>query len=413
MPQDVSMSQDVQAQEVKISTITACTQIPNCILNLTNIGKYLEIDSQIIGIKYKYADLNVMKGKYSTTIYKKSKVKDVSKINQSLFYNQITIIVNNGGNHVNVKLFGNGSCHMTGLKGTDEAKDVTALLFQKLQSMQSKSDRVLLTKDENGVYLDKDNLIYGCDSKQVIGYSKNGLYIIRKREYEIDAKTGMFLCKKMELKRSKVILNFNGDEIGSCRIEMLKNKTKFYKKNANIFIDYDKGFIYYNNNVILGKIVYEIDDIKITNKTLYPNVCEAEYSCNPFVNQFVFDAQDVTSDINCMNIYFNLGYKLNRQRLHDKLMGLRYICKYKPESYSGIKMIYKIPIKFTTTCDGFCKCTTKCTCTNITFLIFQSGNVIATGFKSQEQIDYITSMFFQLCNENENHIRTKCVLSSQ
>ena len=36
-----------------------------------------------------------MKGKYSTTIYKKAKTKDVNKINQKLFYNQISIIVNN------------------------------------------------------------------------------------------------------------------------------------------------------------------------------------------------------------------------------------------------------------------------------------------------------------------------------
>ena len=37
----------------KISTITISTQLPHCQLNLTNIGKYLSIDDDIIGIKYK------------------------------------------------------------------------------------------------------------------------------------------------------------------------------------------------------------------------------------------------------------------------------------------------------------------------------------------------------------------------
>ena len=62
--------------DVKISTITLSTKLPNCQLNLTNIGKYLDIDDEIIGIKYNYADLSIMKGKYSTTIYKKAKIKE-------------------------------------------------------------------------------------------------------------------------------------------------------------------------------------------------------------------------------------------------------------------------------------------------------------------------------------------------
>ena len=38
-------------ETVKISTITLSTHLPNCQLNLTNIGKYLDIDDEIIGLK--------------------------------------------------------------------------------------------------------------------------------------------------------------------------------------------------------------------------------------------------------------------------------------------------------------------------------------------------------------------------
>lgn len=124
--------------DVKISTITLSTKLPDCQINLTNIGKYLDIDDEIVGIKFNYADLSIMKGKYSTTIYKKAKVKDAEKINKALFYNQISIILNNSGNNVNVKLFGNGSLHLTGCKSIDEGTIVTRKIYDKLQTLVKK-----------------------------------------------------------------------------------------------------------------------------------------------------------------------------------------------------------------------------------------------------------------------------------
>ena len=128
-------------------------------------------------------------------------------------------------------------------------------------------------------------------------------------------------------------------------------------------------------------------------------------------------------NVNCINVYFNIGYTINRQRFYEYLIDLNFMCKYKPESYSGIKFIYKIPIQSFTkdplelnqNCenggqmlikDGICTCSSKCTCSNITFLIFQSGNVIATGFKTIEQIKNTTFEFNNICN-NAKHIIQK------
>ena len=154
--------------DVKISTITISTQLPYCNLNLTNIGKYLSIDNEIIGLKYNYAELSLTKGRYSTTIYKKAKVKDVEKINKKLFYNQVTIIYNNNSNDVNVKLFGNGSLHLTGCKTIEEGSEVTKQLYLKLKALVNKEDSIILTKDKNNVLIDKDKLIYSYDTHQII-----------------------------------------------------------------------------------------------------------------------------------------------------------------------------------------------------------------------------------------------------
>ena len=220
--------------DIKISTMTLSCQFPNCSLNLTNIGKYLGINENIIGIKYSFADLNVTNGKYATTIYKKAKIKDEEKINKILFYNQITIIVNNKDKHVNVKLFGNGSLHLTGCKNIEEGKQVTKILYDELNKIRDKKVIILLTKDSNNILLDKDNFVYGYENNQIIGHKKEeNLYMINKKEYNIDKKTGLFISRKIETQRRRFLLSFNGDEVGYTKIELLKNKNKFYKKNSS------------------------------------------------------------------------------------------------------------------------------------------------------------------------------------
>ncbi len=447
--------------EPKISTITISTQLPYCQLNLTNIGKYLNIDDQIIGIKYNYADLSIMKGKYSTSIYKKAKNKNIDKIKKTLFYNQITIILNNDGNNVNVKLFGNGSLHLTGCKSENEGADITRTIYYKLKSIIDKKDVILLTKDENGVLIDKDKLVYSyktnvgdgkCkdnvgDGNVIIGYKKdNNKYIINKKEYTIDHKTKMFISTKIEKKRQRSIINFKGENIGFSKIELFKNRNKFYKKNINIYIDPINDFIYYNNTILIGKIDYNIDKDKIINIDNTQDVLEIEYSCNPF-NWSCDDNKDnldklikegnvvdvigrqdcsfkkkIDFNVNCINVYFTIDYEINRQRLYEQLVKLNYICKYKPESYSGIKLIYKINLNnqdtlstnvgdgkdtLPTNGKGTCICSDKCTCTNITFLIFQTGNIITTGFKKTEQIKEITDHFLLICNSLKTIIEKK------
>lgn len=408
-------------ETVKISTITLSTHLPNCQLNLTNIGKYLDIDDEIIGLKYNYADISIMKGKYSTTIYKKAKVKNIEKINKKLFYNQVTIILKYDDRCVNVKLFGNGSLHLTGCKSIEDGEFVTKSIYTKLKTLSNRTLPILLTKDINNVLVDKDKLVYSYTNCKVIGYYKSTekKYVIHNKEFVIDTKTKMFTSDKMETKRRRFIYNLDGEYIGFSKIELLKNRNKFYKKNTNIHYDIPNGLIYHNHDNIIGKITYDIDQTKITDTEPLSDIIEIDYNCNPFTiepdNNIIFNKTNIDLNVNCMNIYFTLNYKINRQRLYDKISESNYICKYKPESYSGIKMIYKIPCRLTKMTlkesikepRGICVCSDKCTCTNITFLIFQSGNIIATGFKSQEQITLAVQDFLSLCDKFKKNIQKK------
>lgn len=402
---------------LKISTITISAQLPNCNINLTNVGKYLDINDDIIGIKYQFGNFNVMKGQYSTTVFRKSKNKKHDKINKILFYNQVSLIVNcktkSGNSNVNVKLFGNGSLHLTGCKSIDEGILTTKIIYKTLKECDKKTDLIFLSKDENGVLLDSNDFIYAYNNKRIIGYKdKNETYIINKKEYEIDYNTGMFISKRLETQRKKTILDFNGIEIGHSKIELFKNKSKFYKNNSHIFYDKINHLIYYKNDNIIGKIAYNIKENEITKIEQIDNFLEYEYNCSVFNSkqEYILDIDNkdfynlINLDINCINVYFKLHIEINRLKLYKLLISLNYICKYQPESYSGVKLLYKIP-KETSLTDGYCSCNNKCTCTNITFLIFQSGNVIVSGFKNQSQINKIVKNFISICYENENLIK--------
>lgn len=420
----------------KISTITMTMQLPDCQFNLNNIGRYLDIDDTILGIKYHYGNReSIIKGKYLTSIYKKSKSKNENKINKKLFYNQVSLIIKHTGkdkenkdcleNIVNVKIFGNGSLHLTGVKNTLEGQEIVLILYKKLEKFKNMFSTILLTKDTNGVYLDNSNNIYSTElfNKNIIGYKLNSsIYVINKKEYyityiDIENLSGkfsnlkVFMSNKLESKKTRTILNMDGKQIGFSKINLIRNKSKLYKNNSNIH--FDKNFIFYDgngNSTIIGNISYEItqnEHILTFNDT--QNLIEYNYNSNPFITEPIeiklHDINNLNMNVNTINIYFKLDFELNRQRLFDKLLELNYISEYTPEKYSGVKLTYKINQNYLNA--GKCVCNNKCTCNNITFLIFQSGNIIVTGFKNINDIRDILNTFKDIINKISNIIIKK------
>jgi TATA-box binding protein (TBP) (component of TFIID and TFIIIB) len=409
--------------DYSISTITMSVSLEEEIeLNLINIGKYLALDNHITGLKFNYGKTSILKGIYETTNYKKSKTKDDSKINKKLFFNQISLIVSINNHDINVKLFANGSLHLTGIKHPDEAKQIANLIYNKIQSINKCTDKILLTLDENGIYVDNNDIIYNSDNNMgmvdiidiidIIGFKHGTLYNIDKKDYEIVCidNQNYFLCKTFEAKRTKRLLDLNGKFCGTYQIVLLKNKSKLYK-NPNLIFDIKNKIIYFeteNITNIIGKIVIKFIN-KTTITTVPTTVTKKEnlkiinynprysYSNNKF--NVIYDNNNnnnnnkfnVICDINCINIVISFGYELNRQRLFNQLNSKKYICEYKPEKYSGMKFIYKN--RTVGDSDGICYCSNKCTCNNITFLIFQSGNTIVTGFKSISEIETVLQNF--------------------
>ena len=387
--------------DYKISTITAIINIEDCILNLYNIGKYLEIDDEILGIKYNNYEENIIKGKYVTSLYKKSKNKKKEKINKNIFYNQVSILIKIKNKEINLKIFNNGTIHITGLKNIEDYNEIKNILYDKFEKMKNKKVTIILTKDENGIYLDNSNNIYLIINNKIqnCGYKSGGFYIINKKEYYIEELSNgnkVFILNKFTNNKVKIIYNLNMIEIGYSKIKLLKNMKKLYK-NSNIFIE--KNVIMYNKNntniIILGNIEYVLNS-NCNNITFFDkSVVEYTYICDPYIKEPNDDLKEKAMlSINNINIYFNINKKINRQNLFEKLIKLNYIVEYSPERYSGIRFIFKINKNYIS--NGRCICDTKCTCNNITFLIFQTGNIIGTGFKCVNEIENILLIFREL-----------------
>lgn len=378
--------------DFKVTTMTICSDFLNEKIDLFNISKYIPIDQDILGIKYDFGGKCMVRGGYGT-----------SKMTKSNFYNQVSLMMRNcstKGGVLNVKLFGNGAVQMTGCKSTENALVAMSKLRQSLVNICKETEEIMLSKDDNGIYIDKDNFVYSTKYKRVIGY-KTDVYMIGNKAYTIDEKTGMFIsCKKNH--GVAEIVDFDGVVVGTKRLKISKGVKRIYKNNVSTrTIDDVVFFSNENVTIVLGHYVYKMKNDKWKNDTQVQKSLDEvllhEYTKSPFYGVAPEQQEKFDVQIHCGNVTFDLKRTIDRQFLTEEFLKRKYICKFNPQIYAGVKLTFKIPVD-SKTLDGLCKCNNKCTCGKVTFLIFHSGKVIATGFKDEAQMAPVIASFKGICN---------------
>lgn len=401
-------SNDCKLQKkYSIITITMSTKTNNCSLNIYNIGKYLELDNEITGIKYKIGrQSNVcIRGTYSTRTQKKNNTEINHK---NLFYNQVSMVFH-GSKNYNVKVFDNGSMHITGCKNVSDGNKIAKAILNKLSRI-SYELCINFMRDSNGVLIDSDYIIYKESYPHSnIGYYINGTYIINSKNCDIDPKTKFFVTQKYEEKYIKYLYDRDGEFCGKLKLNIKANKKKIYTSNVNITTIGD--CIYHDTTLIahtdyIFKSTCEKQSYVITNSIPEKTLIE-------FVNQDYNINSEIYTNINMINVKYTLGYELNRQRLYKCLIDNGYISKYNPSVYSGLTFVYKIhnimlnSIEKLYNHSGKCSCHNKCTCISVSFLIFQSGNVIITGIRNPTHIDALVTSFVAIMKPFENIIKKR------
>ena len=386
--------------DFKISTMTVCSMFLNEQIDLFNVSKYMPLGNGIVGIKHNIGGKCVVKGAYS------------KKESKSNFYNQISILIETGpNNEINCKLFANGTIQMTGCKSKEDAQNAMRILYKTLLGMALETREIMLFKDMNEVLVDTDNFVYSMTSKRVIGFKKgDDSYTIKSKVYKIDGKTGLFIDTK-KIKNKFTILDYDGNEIGHKSIEISKGIKRLYKKNTRTTTIGD--MIYFcneNSAIVLGQNVYSLNDeqlvtLKKCNEEM-SDILLVQYTCSPFMEGSILrDMQYIPEfnvEIHCANATFDLKQTIDRQVLYEELLKRDYLCKFNPQIYAGVKLLFKMPLKNEKTnglYDGLCKCNNKCTCSKVTFLIFHSGKVIATGIKNESETRDLIKSFANIVSK--------------
>jgi TATA-box binding protein (TBP) (component of TFIID and TFIIIB) len=363
--------------DYKISTITQTCYI-NQLINLYDLGKYLQIDQDIVGYKYNFNNNMIIKGIF----------KSKSTTN-NFFNNQLTVKLRHPLNNriINVKIFNNGTFHFTGCTLTNDGELLTNFLIDKINNIKCNQE-ILLEKDENGIYIDKKtNIIYNTFFYS-FGIKTENKYVINNIAYDFHIQKQFFINAKITKKRT--ILDTNGNIIGSCDILMSKGSKLFM--NNNIIIDLNKQKIFYNEKEI-GNILFNITSSSITRDNL-ESTHLLKYKIKSIENYHI------NTITNCINVCFNVNTIINRLKLTEYLKNNNYIASYDPEIYSGVKLAFR-QNKYN---NGICYCNLKCICNTVTFLIFESGNIITTNFKEIDSINHTINFFMKLIKTFE----TKC-----
>jgi TATA-box binding protein (TBP) (component of TFIID and TFIIIB) len=339
--------------DYSVSTITICALSKSKVsLNLYNIANFIPINDEIIGLQYKFKDV-IRRGNYTS---KKT----------STFHNQISMIVNTGkstgtstGKNINVKIFSNGSLHLSGCNDTINCQQVIDILnkyYKELQDMYCNSP---VSLDNNNVPVNETGNVLSLGGRQVIGYKSWDDYIING-EHCVYNNLG-FVSKKMS--KNRMIYNLDGGYIGE-KVMVLPNN--IYYRSYTVSDDNIKN----GSGNIIGRIETRVHCREGTTFSSFSGLSNFSIVCSPFKENTQMDTEMEYEIIpSCINIKFKLPVLVNRIKVAEKLGNSpELVVKYTPEFYSGIKCIFKKKVG------------------KVTFIIFSSGCVIASGFKSFDEI---------------------------
>lgn len=118
-----------EPSQIKLITMTVRFLLDRFI-NLRLLAEYIEIDSQIIGVKYEETCRGTGFKKQKTARSKKQQNKKTHD-----FKNQCTVIVNAGGKLLNTKIFNNGKLVFTGCTDLEQIKIASTILVEKMHKL--------------------------------------------------------------------------------------------------------------------------------------------------------------------------------------------------------------------------------------------------------------------------------------
>ncbi len=424
-----------------VSTMSLCIVPKECThLNLYNVytfgdrfgeGDPLTPASPILGLKYSFEKGVVMcKGSYSDA--------------KRAFYNQVSMALEIDSKKYNVKIFKNGTLQVTGCRDESDHLKILEIVLQLYKGLDGKTVYTDVVTDENGVKFVHGNRMYSEKTNQVFGWgglhvsaslklgftygeshpsdppaasgakslsnppavslstksgseapargSKGGLAVgqpvsasLKQRSspssYYVNGTMakyidGIFITQKGSLGSEQDMYDSDGVCIGTCKVALEKSLKLF--KSKNLVIDYHTDRVTVGEKVIgsVRRMFFDSNrPTAVEKKKSDKSGGQVILSTSPFQGNTSPQSLEFSVKVNCINIVFSLGHEVNRRKLYESLKERGETTSYDPDKYPGVRLIRKQAIEDSEVTY------------NVTFMIFNSGKVVAIGFKSKECID--------------------------
>jgi|UniRef100_A0A6C0BK53 hypothetical protein len=369
-----------QPDPLKLIIVTCKTYL-NCNLNLEMIAHKLPLDSQIIGKKL----LGVVEEgqiKSRTKANHKKTAKNGRKTTRKDFSNQCTVIIQAPmcQKKLNLKIFGNGKIVITGGFSEDDGREAVNILRAKIATL---TDQYQIHAHSNWSDLFESIPAY---LKYI---SKNYLIFLKMfslYDINVDLRLDLVLNKKFVENYLETDLNARDPvKKGLCFASQPEEIDKFLRM-IQIF---NICHLYFPNTVLLDKLNQLDPNLRQIINQLYllqPQVLPLTFDLNEFNRPFDVTIENYNTMFNCR---FHNNRELFTQILNDryKSSGLISSAKFEPSNYQGINVKYVSRILCQPCCTSMGKKkNSKCRCKEVSFLIFQEGNIIITGGRSWEQL---------------------------
>jgi len=386
---DIELSDDIanaNRQEAPIPSpieliIITCKTKLHCNLNFELIAKHIKLDDQVIGKRlYKIIDEGCIK----------KKIQKEKPASRGDFSNQCTLVIKPVGyeNPLNLKVFGNGRVVITNNLSKKDGELAIKILKSSIRNLEAPYK--IIHYDSDAKIGDIFNIYFDNISAYIKYISKNYLVFLKLFSIyivNVDLKLAIVTNRKIQSKYLSSIIKMDtviseGELINGTNSDLLN-----YIKLIQV---YNVCKHYFPQETFLEKLENPKDPVHKLIDDLY-NGLECILPVTFDMEGFDKPCEMTIANYNTM---FNSKFHCDRERFTEILnkkyketMGIIASAKFEPTNYQGINVKYVSRIECDKNCQSFGKKKiSKCLCKEISFLIFQEGNVIITGGRSWNQI---------------------------
>lgn len=223
------------------------------------------------------------------------------------------------------------------------------------------------------------------------------------------------LYEELEIDDSIKFIQFKENKEKGVNSKLSKKKRKNKKEAKKKFYNqltlhyFDEKLvnvkIFNNGKCQMTGLKYEKHGIKIINDII--KLINKSKNIEKIVDNIDLKYDDYK--IVLINSDFNIGYKIDRNKLHRHINNIEMYSSYEPLIYPGVNIKYYYN---TNNNDGICNCNCKCegkgdgkgngNCIRITIAVFESGSILITGKINNQLLKIAYDFINKLLLTNKN-----------